>query len=116
MLCMITESFRASAMRALPAPDRLAIACAHSFRPETRFTRVISTTAASYISVRASVSPHVVGCRNPRKSGAVPSLVRSLRVTVAVPLIRSRTFQGFQLLTRFANVSLAPLIPGLSTR
>lgn len=27
---MITESFRASARRVLPAPDRLAIACAHS--------------------------------------------------------------------------------------
>ena len=58
MLCMITESFRASATRALPAPDRLAIACAHSFKPQARLTHVISTTAASYISVRASVSPH----------------------------------------------------------
>ena len=58
MLCMIIESFRASATRALPAPDRLAIACAHSFKPHGRLTRVISTTAASYISVRASVSPH----------------------------------------------------------
>src|SRR5271170_2795097 len=56
--CMMTESFRANAMRALPAPDRLAIASAQSFRPQARFTRVISTTAASYISVRASVSPH----------------------------------------------------------
>ena len=37
---------------------RLAIACAQSFRPEARLTRVRCTTAASYISVRASVSPH----------------------------------------------------------
>src|SRR5689334_16770138 len=58
MLCKITASFRASATRALPAPDRLAIACAQSFRPEARLIRFISTTAASYMSVRASVSPH----------------------------------------------------------
>src|SRR5271170_4945739 len=49
---------RPSATRALPTPDRLAIAWAQSFRPEARLTRDISTTAASYISVRASVSPH----------------------------------------------------------
>jgi len=58
MRCKMTESFRANATRALPTPDRLAIASAQSFRPEARFTLVISTTAASYISVRASVSPH----------------------------------------------------------
>jgi hypothetical protein len=58
MLCKMTDSFRANAIRAFPAPDRLAIASAQSFRPDARFTRVISTTAASYISVLASVSPH----------------------------------------------------------
>jgi hypothetical protein len=36
MLCRITESFLASATRALPAPDRLAIACAQSFNPTKR--------------------------------------------------------------------------------
>ena len=58
MLCRITDSLRASATRALPMPDRLAIACAQSFNGEARLTRVSSTTAASYSSVRASVSPH----------------------------------------------------------
>jgi hypothetical protein len=57
MLCRITASFRASATRALPTPDRLVIAWAQSFGPKARLTRVINTTAASYISVRASVSP-----------------------------------------------------------
>jgi hypothetical protein len=58
MLCKIVQSFLASATRALPIPDRLAIACAQSFRPEAFFTRDKITTAASYIRVRASVSPH----------------------------------------------------------
>ena len=58
MLCRITDSLRAKATRALPEPDRFAIACAQSFRREARLTRVRSTTAASYNSVRASVSPH----------------------------------------------------------
>jgi hypothetical protein len=58
ILCMITESFLASAARALPAPDRLAIACAQSFKLEALFNRVRTTLAASYIKVRASVSPH----------------------------------------------------------
>src|ERR1700692_464207 len=31
MLCKMTDSFRANAMRALPAPDRFAIASAQSF-------------------------------------------------------------------------------------
>jgi hypothetical protein len=51
MLCRMTESFRANATRALAAPERLAIASAQSFRPEARFTRVITTSAASYINV-----------------------------------------------------------------
>jgi hypothetical protein len=54
----MTESFLASATRALPGPDRLAIACAQSFKLETFFSRVRTTPAASYIKVRASVSPH----------------------------------------------------------
>ena len=58
MLCRIVQSFLASATRALPIPDRLAIAWAQSFRPEAFFTRDKITTAASYIRVRASVSPH----------------------------------------------------------
>src|SRR5215469_7018111 len=58
MLCRITASFRASATRALPAPDRLAIDRAQSLRTKARLTRVINTTAASYISVPASASPH----------------------------------------------------------
>src|ERR1700740_389819 len=58
MLCKMTDNFRANAMRALPGPDRFAMASAQSFRPDARFTRVISTTAASYINVLASVSPH----------------------------------------------------------
>ena len=58
MLCRITESFLANATRALPAPDRLAIACAQSFKLEALFNRVRTTPAASYIKVRASVSPH----------------------------------------------------------
>ena len=40
MLCRITDSFLARATRALPMPDRLAIASAQSFRPEVRLTRV----------------------------------------------------------------------------
>ena len=55
MLCRITETFLASATRALPAPDRLAIACAQSFKLEALFNRVRTTPAASYIKVRASV-------------------------------------------------------------
>jgi len=62
MLCKIVQSFLASATRALPIPDRLAIACAQSFRPEAFFTRDKITTAASYIRVRASVSPHREMC------------------------------------------------------
>jgi len=66
MLCKIveprgspdTDSFLARATRALLMPDRFAIACAQSFNGEARSTRVSSTTAASYSSVRASVSPH----------------------------------------------------------
>src|SRR6516225_9392222 len=58
MLCRITESFLASATRALPLPDRLAIACAQSFKLEALFNRVRTTPAASYIKVRASISPH----------------------------------------------------------
>ena len=58
MLCKITESFLASATRALLGPDRFAIASAQSLKREARFTRVKITTAASYNSVRASVSPH----------------------------------------------------------
>src|SRR4051794_18203606 len=58
MLCRIVQSFLARATRALPIPDRLAIACAQSFRPGAFFTRDKITTAASYIWVRASMSPH----------------------------------------------------------
>jgi hypothetical protein len=58
-LCKITESFLASATRALPAPDRLAIACAQSFKLVALLTRARITTAASYTRVRASVSPHL---------------------------------------------------------
>ena len=58
MLCRITDSLRANATRALPGPDRFAIACAQSFNGEARLTRVSNTTAASYSSGRASVSPH----------------------------------------------------------
>src|ERR1700741_3934891 len=58
MLCRITESFLASATRALPLPDRLAIACAQSFKLEALFNRVRTTPAAWYIKVRESVSPH----------------------------------------------------------
>ena len=47
MLCRTTDSFRASATRALPGPDRLAIACAQSFNPDTRLIRPRITTAAS---------------------------------------------------------------------
>ena len=47
MLWRITASLRASATRALPDPDRLAIASAQSFRLEARFTRVRRTKAAS---------------------------------------------------------------------
>ncbi len=47
MLWRMTASLRASATRALPDPDRLAIASAQSFRLEARFTRVRRTTAAS---------------------------------------------------------------------
>jgi hypothetical protein len=46
MLCKIVQSFLASATRALPIPDRFAIACAQSFRPEAFFTRDKITTAA----------------------------------------------------------------------
>jgi hypothetical protein len=56
-LCKITESFLASATRALPLPDRLAIARAQSFKREALLTRDRITTAASYNKVRASVSP-----------------------------------------------------------
>src|SRR5262249_987365 len=58
-LCRITESFLARATRALPFPDRLAIARAHSFKLEAFLTRARITTAASYNKVRASVSPHL---------------------------------------------------------
>ena len=58
MLCKIVQSFLASATRALPIPDRLAIAWAQSFNAEAFLTRDKITTAASYIRVRASVSPH----------------------------------------------------------
>ena len=58
-LCRITESFLASATRALPLPDRLAMACAQSFKLEALLSRVRITTAASYNRVRASVSPHL---------------------------------------------------------
>ena len=58
-LCKITESFLASATRALPLPDRLAIARAQSFKREALLTRDRITTAASYKRVRASVSPHL---------------------------------------------------------
>ena len=43
----MTESFRARATRALPAPDLAAIASAQSFRAHGRRTRVWMTTAAS---------------------------------------------------------------------
>ena len=59
MLWRITVSLRANATRALPEPDRRAIASAHSLSLEPRLTRVRMTTAASYISVRASASPHL---------------------------------------------------------
>jgi hypothetical protein len=58
MLCRITQSFRASATRALPIPHRFAIAVAQSFNLEAFLTRDKITTAASYIKARASVSPH----------------------------------------------------------
>src|ERR1700730_14578349 len=58
-LCKITESFLDSATRALPLPDRLAIARAQSFKLEALLTRARITTAASYNGVRASVSPHL---------------------------------------------------------
>jgi hypothetical protein len=50
--------------RALPAPDRLAIACAQSFKLEALFNRVRTTPAASYTSKcarayrRTSISCH----------------------------------------------------------
>jgi hypothetical protein len=47
MLCRITESFLASATRALPLPDRLAIACAQSFKLEALFNRVSSVLTKS---------------------------------------------------------------------
>ena len=56
-LCRMTDSLRASAVRALPGPHRLAIASAQSLRREARLTRVRMTTAASYINVRARWSP-----------------------------------------------------------
>ena len=46
MLCRITESFLANATRALPAPDRLAIACAQSFKREAPSTASGASTAA----------------------------------------------------------------------
>ncbi len=56
MRCRIVQSFLASATRALPIPDRLAIAWAQSFRPEAFFTRDKITTAASqHLSVSAQV-------------------------------------------------------------
>jgi hypothetical protein len=38
MLCRITQSFLASATRALPIPDRFAMACAQSFSPDAGHT------------------------------------------------------------------------------
>ena len=58
ILWRITESFLASATRALPAPERLAIAPAQSFKLEAFFIRDRITTAASYSRVRARLSPH----------------------------------------------------------
>jgi hypothetical protein len=58
-LCKITESFLATATRALPLPDRLAMACPQSFKLEVLLSRARITTAASYKRVRASVSPHL---------------------------------------------------------
>jgi hypothetical protein len=58
MLWRIAQSFLASATCALPIPERLAIAWAQSFNPEAFLTRERMTTAASYIRVRANVSPH----------------------------------------------------------
>ena len=46
-LCKITESFLATATRALPLPDRLAMACPQSFKLEAFLSRVKITTAAS---------------------------------------------------------------------
>ena len=62
-LCRMTDSLRASAVRALPGPHRLAIASAQSLRREARLTRVRMTTAASYINVRARWSRSVISYR-----------------------------------------------------
>ena len=52
-------SFLVCATRALPGPDRFAIAAAQSLKPEAFLTLVRITPAASYISVRVRVSPHL---------------------------------------------------------
>jgi hypothetical protein len=61
----MTESFLATATRALPLPDRLAMACPQSFKLEALLSRVRITTAASYDRVRASVSPHLGSFASP---------------------------------------------------
>lgn len=59
ILWSMTVSLRANATRALPGPDRRAIASAQVFKLQGRVNRVRMTTAASYISVRARLSPHL---------------------------------------------------------
>jgi hypothetical protein len=44
-------------MRALPDPERSAIASAQYFKGNDRLTRCRITTAASYMSIRAKASP-----------------------------------------------------------
>jgi hypothetical protein len=57
-LCRMTESFLASATRALPMPDRLAIASAQSFNSEAFLTRVMITTAASNSKAQFALAMH----------------------------------------------------------
>jgi hypothetical protein len=63
MLCRITASFLASATRALPGPDRFAIACVQSFEAGQDDNRCLvhqhagQRVAASQILPLPSISP-----------------------------------------------------------
>lgn len=73
MLCRITDSFRASAMRALPGPEHLAIAkteiCARSWRQAISIGRTINASSGrspSRTSIRRSKGrPRTVPGRRP---------------------------------------------------
>ena len=68
-LCRITESFLASATRALPFPDRLAIARAQSFKLEALFNRVrITLTVKDYNTMLAR--------------GVITVILRFLRIAI----------------------------------